>query len=32
MNKKIIAVGSIIGIIIIGVIVFLVTRGNSSSI
>jgi hypothetical protein len=32
MNKKIIAVGSIIGIIIIGVIVFLVTRGNSSSV
>lgn len=32
MNKKIIAVGSIIGIIVIGVIVFLVTRGNSSSI
>ncbi len=32
MNKKIIAVGSIIGIIIIGVIVFLITRGNSSSI
>ena len=29
MNKKIIAVGSIIGIIVIGVIVFLVTRGNS---
>lgn len=32
MNKKIIAVGSIIGIIIIGVIVFLATRGNSSSV
>ena len=32
MNKKIIAIGSIIGIIIIGVIVFLVTRGNSSSV
>lgn len=32
MNKKIIAVGSIIGIIIIGVIGFLVTRGNSSSV
>lgn len=32
MNKKIIAVGSIIGIIVIGVIVFLVTRGNSSSV
>lgn len=32
MNKKIIAVGSVIGIIIIGVIVFLVTRGNSSSV
>lgn len=32
MNKKIIAVGSIIGIIIIGVIVFLVTRSNSSSV
>ncbi|MCI9287854.1 MAG: hypothetical protein HFJ57_07920 [Clostridia bacterium] len=32
MNKKIIAVSSIIGIIVIGVIVFLVTRGNSSSV
>lgn len=32
MNKKIIAVGSIIGIIVIEVIVFLVTRSNSSSI
>lgn len=32
MNKKIIAVGSIIVIIVIGVIVFLVTRGNSSSV
>lgn len=32
MNKKIIAIGSIIGIIIIGVIVVLVTRGNSSSV
>lgn len=32
MNKKFIAIGSIIGIIIIGVIVFLVTRGNSSSV
>ena len=32
MNKKIITVGSIIGIIVIGVIVFLITRGNSSSV
>lgn len=32
MNKKIIAIGSIIGIIIIGIILFLVTRGNSSSV
>ena len=32
MNKKIITVGSIIGIIVIGVIVFFVTRGNSSSV
>lgn len=32
MNKKIIAIGSIIGIIVIGVIVFLITRGNSSSV
>lgn len=32
MNKKIIAVGSIIGIIVIGVIVFLIARGNSSSV
>lgn len=32
MNKKIIAVSSIIGIIVIGVIVFLATRGNSSSV
>lgn len=32
MNKKIIAVSSIIGIIVIVVIVFLVTRGNSSSV
>ena len=32
MNKKIIAVGSITGIIVIGVIVFLVTRSNSSSV
>lgn len=32
MNKKIIAIGSIIGIIVIGVIVFFVTRGNSSSV
>lgn len=32
MNKKIITVGSIIGIIVIGVIVFLIARGNSSSV
>lgn len=32
MNKKIITVGSIIGIIVIGVIVFWVTRSNSSSV
>ena len=32
MNKKIITVGSIIGIVVIGVIVFLVTRSNSSSV
>ena len=32
MNKKIIAVGSVIGIIIIGVIVFFATRSNSSSV
>lgn len=32
MNKKIITVGSIIGIIVIGVIIFLVTRSNSSSV
>lgn len=32
MNKKIITVGSIIGILVIGVIVFLVTRSNSSSV
>lgn len=32
MNKKIIAIGSIIGIIVIGVIVFLIARGNSSSV
>ena len=30
MNKKIIVIGGIIGIVVIGVIMFLVTRGNSS--
>ncbi len=32
MNKKIIVIGGIIGIVVIGVIMFLVTRGNSSSV
>lgn len=32
MNKKIIAIGGIVGIIVIGIILFLVTRGNSSSV
>lgn len=32
MNKKIIVIGGIIGIAVIGVIMFLVTRGNSSSV
>lgn len=32
MNKKIIIIGGIIGIVFIGVIMFLVTRGNSSSV
>lgn len=32
MNKKIIVIGGIIGIVVIGVIMFLVTRGNSPSV